>query len=103
MINQCLYTFADDTSILVAYTNVTYFNNNIHNVVEILNKCFKVNLLLLILIRPILHILWQWEIIDLNIGYKDKLIPSISITNFLGIILDSSLHSLGIIVLNCSQ
>ena len=59
MITQCLYTIADDTSILVAYTNFTYFSNNIHNVVEILNKYFKVNLLLLILIRRILHILWQ--------------------------------------------
>jgi len=40
--------FADNTSILVAYTNFIDFNNNIHNVVEILNKRFKINLLLLI-------------------------------------------------------
>jgi len=41
--------------------------------------------------------------VDLDIGYKDKLVSSISITNFLGIILDSRLHLLGIIILNCSQ
>lgn len=54
--------FAHDTSILVAYTDFIDFNNNIHNVVEILNKRFKVSLLLLILIRRNLHILRQWWI-----------------------------------------
>ena len=51
--------FANDTSILVAYTNFVDSSNYVHNVVEILNKWFKVNLLLLILIRRILHILRQ--------------------------------------------
>ena len=41
--------------------------------------------------------------IDVNIGYKDKLISSISVINILVSILDSRLHSLGTIVLNCSQ
>ena len=51
--------FANDTSILVAYTNFVDSSNYVHNVVEILNKWFKVNLVLLILIRRILHILRQ--------------------------------------------
>ena len=78
--------FVDDTSILVAHSNFIDFNNNnnnnnnnIHKVLEILNKWFKVNLLYLNFNKSHFthNTTMRNKTIDLDIGYKDKLISNI--------------------------
>ena len=80
-----LILFADETSVLVAHTSFIDFKT--------LNKWFKVNLLSLNFSK--MHFTHftttRNKMIDLNIGYKDKLISKISHTNFFGIILGSTL------------
>jgi hypothetical protein len=87
----------DDTSILFAHSNFIDFNNsnnnNVHKVLEILNKWFKVNLLYLNFNKSHFthNTTMRNKTIDLNIGYKDKLISNILHPKFLGIILGSTL------------
>jgi len=80
-----LVLFADDSSVLVAHSNFIDF--------KALNKWFKVNLLSLNFNK--MHFThfttMRNKMIDLNVGYKDKLISHISHTNFFDIILDSTL------------
>jgi len=62
---------ADDTSILVTFTNFIYLNSNICSTFIILNKCFKINLLSLNFNKTYFVHFTTNKTIDLITGHED--------------------------------
>jgi hypothetical protein len=79
--------FADDTSFLLYHSNLTEFNNNIHTVFKILSEWFQQNLLALNFTKTqfINFTTKNNNLIEINITYNNKSVPTITYTKLLGL------------------
>ena len=85
--------FADDTSTLLAYSNLIDFNKNIHMVFATLNKWFRANRLSLNFSKTnYVHFTTKRNMsVNLKIGFNNNLITNSSHTKLLGVTIDNTL------------
>jgi len=87
-------TFADDTSILFAHSNVIDFNKNLHIVFVTLHKWFRANQLSLHFNKTKLCVHFttkRYMSVNLKIGFNNNLITNSSYTKFIGVTMDNNL------------
>ena len=82
--------FADDTSILFAYSNIIEFNRNIHIVFVTFNKWFRANQLSLNFNKTnYIHFTTKRNMtLNVKICFKNNLMTKSSYTKFLGVTMD---------------
>jgi hypothetical protein len=85
--------FADDTSILISKPSLTEFINDINKVFGKINDWFKINLLSLNFDKTyyVQFLTKNNHEINIHVSYGNKLITNTHSTNFLGLIIDSTL------------
>jgi len=85
--------FADDTSILLAHSNLIDFNNNIHILFTTLNKWLRANQLSLNFNKTnYVHFTNKRNMtVNLKIGFNNNFITNSSYTKFLGVTMDNTL------------
>jgi hypothetical protein len=88
-----LVLFADDTGILISKPSHTEFINDINKVFGKINDWFKINLLSLNFDKTyyVQFMIKNIHEINIHISYGNKLITNTQSTNFLGLIIDSTL------------
>jgi len=85
--------FADDTNIIFTHPNPSEFEDNINKLFEKLNSWFHTNLLSLNLNKThyMQFVPKSNYAVNMNVNYKNNLIKNVCHTNFLGLMLDSTL------------
>ena len=85
--------FADDINIIITHSNLTYFKEEVNIVVEKISSWFQNNLLLLNFNKTYyMHFTTKSKpAVDIHISHKVNPIINTYITNFLGLILYSTL------------
>jgi hypothetical protein len=85
--------FADDTGIIFTHSNLTEFKGGINIVFDKINNWFQTNLLSLNSNKThYVHFSTRTKLtVNTHISHKDNLIDNTQSTNFLGLMLDSTL------------